>query len=88
MSAKPVTKKRSYHYSFKLPDGLFVGRMGFHAPLTPQPVSHAIWYSVEGIASKRHEILTLFPTARIVPTPRFNDESNEWETPVNVPNLY
>ena len=88
MSAKPATKKpRSYHYSFKLPDGEYVGRRSFHDLLGPVGVKYAVWYSVEGIAAKRHEILTLFPAAKIVPTPRFNPESEEWETPVNTPHL-
>ena len=88
MSAKTATKKpRSHHYSFLLPDGEYVGRRSFHDSLGPTSVEYATWYSVEGIRAKRHEILTLFPAAKIVPTPRFNEESEEWETPVNVPSL-
>lgn len=88
MSAKPTAKKtRFHHYSFKLPDGLFVGRVGFHQPLAPQHVAHAIWYSAEGIAAKRAEVLAQFPTAKVVPTPRWSEESEEYETPVGVPFL-
>lgn len=88
MSAKTTPKKtRGYHYSFQLPDGKFIGRYAFHDPLQPVIPHRAIWYSAEGIRARRSEILTLFPTAKVVPTPRFNPESEEWETPANVPNL-
>ena len=88
MSAKPATKKpRTYYYAFQLFGGKFVGRYTFHGPLEPVIPLRAISYTPEGIAAKRTEILTLFPTAKIVPTPIYNPESEEWETPKNVPKL-
>lgn len=90
MSAKVkpgTTKPRTHHYAFKLPDGRFIGRAGFHDPLGPQPANHALPYSAEGIRAKREEILQLFPTAKIVPAPRWNSESGEYETPADTPPL-
>lgn len=88
MSAKvkpESTKPRTHHYAFQLNDGKFVGREGFHGPLSPQPVRRAISYSVQGIAAKRGEILGLFPEAKIVPMPRWNSESGEYESAIGVP---
>jgi hypothetical protein len=88
MSAKPAAKKpRSYHYSFQLPDGNYVGRNTFHAPLQAVIPHRAIWYTVEGIRARRGEILALFPAAKIVATPKWNEEAEEWETPSHVPPL-
>lgn len=85
---KPVFgKPRVHYYSFKLPDGKFVGRESFHSPLTPQPPGRAITYSADGIAARRAEILALFPEAKITPTPQWNPESAEYETPIDVPSL-
>lgn len=85
---KPVFgKPRVHYYSFKLPDGKFVGRYNFHDPLSPQPPGRAITYSTEGIASRRAEVLALFPQAKIEPTPQWNPESEEYETPIGVPSL-
>ena len=89
MSAKPKpvngVKPPTHHYAFKLPDGSYIGRHGFHEPLGPQPPRHALPYSMEGIRAKREEIQTLFPGVKIVPAPRRNGESGEYETPVGVP---
>lgn len=88
MPAKPATKKpRIYYYAFQLLRGEYVGRYSFHGPLESVIPLRAIPYTPEGIAAKRAEIFALFPCAKIVPMPIYNTESDEWETPKNVPKL-
>ena len=77
--------KRPRLYAWRLPDGRYLGRRACSDPLAPGPPGDSKAYTKKEIDESRVEVLTLFPTASPVPRPKWNPESEEYETPFHFP---
>ena len=78
-------RRAVHHYAFRLPDGTFIGRVGLFDPLAPQHPRHALPFSLMGLAVRQKDILSQYPTATIVPCPRWNPLTEDYEVPTHVP---
>lgn len=80
--------KRPHMYSFQLPDGNYVGRDGHSGPWKPTGPGDARAFSAVEAKSKKAFFASVFiDPLKVVPAPRWNPESRQYETPSDVPEL-
>lgn len=80
--------KRPHLYSFQLPSGQYVGRDGYTGPWKPTGPGDARSFKADEAKGKVSFFASIFTAPlKIVPAPRWNPESGEYETPINVPDL-
>lgn len=79
--------KRPHLYSWRLPDGRYIGRHSISDPWSAGSPGYTRGYTIEEIDGNREFFTNLFPDAKPVPTPRWNPESGEYETPIDTPSI-
>ena len=79
--------KRPHQDAFQTSPGHYIGKLSYSTPYTITGPGHLYTYSKEEALEKQAHFEDLFPGARIVPAPRWNTESREYETPIGVPHI-